>query len=183
MTVTNKAPRERVTGPLSVPKAHIQAQSRLVSCEDGLAIAEIGPVCLIEWNAPVIGRRFERQRLALESIAARFPGEAGVVCVMSASSPVPEDRYRRSLIDVYSRLASQIRAVVCVLEGAGFIAAAARSGLSGMIQLLAKRPGDILIRATVESSLPWLAQKYNEQLAELVRRTHNELAVAVAATK
>lgn len=183
MTVATKVPRERATGSLSIPKAPVQAQSRLVSCEDGLAIAEIGSICLIEWSAPVIGRRFERQRIALESITSRFPGEAGVVCVMAASSPVPEDRYRRSLIDVYSRLAPQIRAVVCVLEGTGFIAAAARSGLSGMIQLLAGRPGDILIRATVDSALPWLAHKYDEQTAELVRRTHSELAIAVSATK
>jgi hypothetical protein len=147
-----------------------------------LAIAEIGPICLIEWSAPVVGRRFERQRLALESVTSRHPGEAGVVCVMAASSPVPEERYRRSLIDLYSRLAPQIRAMVCVLEGTGFIAAAARSGVSGMM-LLANPPGEIVIRATVDAALPWLAQKYNEELAELVRRTHHELSVAVSAMK
>ena len=178
MSTRNKPDREPTQRTSPRPGATVPY--RIVSCEDGLGIVEIGPICLIEWRAPVIGRRFERQREALEAIVAKYPSHAGVVCVMAASSPVPEDRYRRSLVDMYSRLAPQLRAIVCVLEGSGFVAAAARSGVSGIIQLISGRPGDIIIRATVEAAVPWLADHFSPEAAESVQRAHLELTSSLS---
>lgn len=68
---------------------HRGSEVRLHSCADGLGIAEAGAACITLWRAEVTRPRFERQRAALQDVAARNPGQAAFVCVIGAGTPQP----------------------------------------------------------------------------------------------
>lgn len=154
---------------------------RVISCSDGLGIAEVGSVSLIVWRAPVTGPRFERQREALEDVVRRYPGRAGVVCVIEASSPVPSEKYRNALTQLYASLGERLRCIVCVIEGNGFIAAAARSALSGMALMQPVRRANMKITASVEASVPWLENHYDSAIANQLCMAHVQLTRVLAA--
>ncbi len=131
---------------------------RVVSCVDGLGIAEIGSVCMVVWRDAVIPARFQRQRAALDETVARYPGSAGFVCVIEASTPPPDDHHRKASTDMLASYGNRLRAVACVIEGGGFRAAITRSVLSVMESWLSNHTFDAKFTATVAAAAPWMAR-------------------------
>jgi hypothetical protein len=130
----------------------------VISCADGLGIAEVGTVCVVVWRAVVTADRFQRQRDALYDLVDCHPEGVGLLCVIEPNTPPLEDRMRRASIDMVEGLGTRLRCITCVIEGSGFRAAATRSILSGMALLLSKVKSDVKFTATVVEAARVVAQ-------------------------
>lgn len=131
----------------------------IISAGDGLGIAEVGSVCLVVWQRPVVRETFLRQRAALEELAARHQGRAGFVTVIANDTPPPEDALRKASIEMISNVANHLACVACVIEGTGFRAAATRSVLSGMAMLLPKMPTELKFVANIRAAASFVGER------------------------
>jgi hypothetical protein len=134
--------------------------TRVASCSDGLALAEICRSCIVIWRANVTRERFERQRSALEEIAARYGSSAGFLCVIepTAPSPPPSDELRRASADMIASYRDGLGCVAVVIEGEGFRAALTRGILQGMKVLLPKRVAPIAFFSSVRKAVAWMGK-------------------------
>lgn len=124
---------------------------------DGLAVGEIGRVCVTIWRKQSNRERFERQRAALANLVERHPGEAGFMCVVEKSSEPPDDEYvRRGSATMITDHGAKLAGVSVVSEGTGFRVAVARSLMSGMMFLM-RNPAPIRIFDSVPTGSNWLA--------------------------
>jgi hypothetical protein len=128
-----------------------------VSTDDGLGVAESDAVCIVRWCGAVDRRRFARQRVSLERVVVAAPGRAGFVCEAADNSPPPDDGMRKASVDMIASFGKRLKCVACVIEGAGFRGAMARSVLSGMVLLLSSRAPDAKIAATYDDVVRWVA--------------------------
>jgi hypothetical protein len=129
---------------------------RLLSNEDGLGIAEIGTTLLVRWRGAVTPAPFERQRAALEAMAARHPGGANLLCVIEEGAAAPDSVMRKATSEMVAQLGDRVRCIACVVEGRGFKAAAVRSVLSSMA-LLRKIKVEQKFTATFTDAAHWIA--------------------------
>ena len=134
---------------------------RVVSCSDGLGIVEVGSVCLVVWRAAVSASRFQRQRLALDNFVERYSGRAGLICVIEASAPPPEERMRKASTDLLAKYGDRMRGVACVIEASGIRGGITRSVLIGMSMLLSKQTAEVKFMATVAAAAAWMELKCN----------------------
>ena len=148
---------------------------RIVSCADGLGVAEIGSVCLVVWREAVNSSRFRRQQLVLDDIVARYPGCAGFVCVIEPSAPAPGVHYRKASMELVTGYGKQLRCVACVVEGDGFRAAIWRSALSSMVLLAPARAFEVKFTATVNAAAPWIAERCKDVSPERLLRAHERV--------
>ncbi len=110
--------------------------SRILSCDSGLAVAEVGRVCVVIWRAEVSRARFEAQRVGLEWVVRAHPEGAGFLCLIEAGSPIPGDDMRRASANMISIHRPRLKYVACVLEGDSVRVAATRLVLTAMRQLV-----------------------------------------------
>lgn len=134
------------------------SSTTIVYCEDGIAIAEIGPVCVVIWRDEVTRPRFERQRAALSEVVRKHKPNAGFMCVVEPDVPPPNDELRRASTDMLTSLQAGIRCASGVIEGSGFKAALTRSVLSGITLLVGNRKSPNSYFATVDDAAAWMAK-------------------------
>jgi len=130
----------------------------LIYCEDGMAIAEIGPICAVVWRGEVTRLRFERQRAALTEVARKHGPNAGFLCVVQSDVPPPNDELRRASTDMMVALQQELRCAAGVIEGTGFKAALTRSVLSGITLFVGNRKAALSYFATVGDASRWMAK-------------------------
>jgi hypothetical protein len=112
----------------------------LVQSQDpGLVVAEIGPVCLALWRSTVTRERFEAQRRGLERVVRAHPGEAGFLCLIEPTSPVPSVELQRASASLIAIHRPRLKFVACVIEGDGLRAFVVRRVLNGMRALVTGR--------------------------------------------
>jgi hypothetical protein len=133
-----------------------QSAVRLIHCDEVVAVAESGPMCVVVWRGPVTTRPFERQRAGLASVVDRHADGAGFLCVVEPSAKAPDDALRRASSQMIQTHRDRLKCVACVIEGEGFKAAINRGALAGMALLLDKRKYHVGVYATVDQAIPWI---------------------------
>ncbi|MDP9148775.1 MAG: hypothetical protein M3O36_02360 [Myxococcota bacterium] len=134
------------------------AATRVISCADGVALAEINHVCVAIWRGAVTTERFERQRAALSEVVNRKPKESGFLCVIESSSKPPNDELRRASSAMIASHGPRLACVAIVIEGTGFAAALIRGVLSGMVLILRNREVPISYFASVWPGARWMSE-------------------------
>ncbi len=104
----------------------------LLAHDDGLAVAEIGSVCVAVWRGAVTRGRFEVQRRGLGWVVGRHPEGVGFLCVIERVSPLPDQDLRRASANMIAIHRPYLRYVACVMEGDSIRAAVVRAVLTGM---------------------------------------------------
>ncbi len=132
--------------------------TRVLFCGDGLAVAEIGPVCVVIWRDAVTRSRFEKQKAGLAEVVARHQGEAGFLCIVEPTAAPPDDQLRRASTEMIESHENRLKCVAGVIEGSGFKAAVTRSVMSGMALLLARRQAPVQYFARVDIAARWMAK-------------------------
>jgi hypothetical protein len=113
---------------------------RTLSAEDGIAIGEIGPVCVVIWREAVIARRVQRLATAILQVVEQKGHGAGLFVVIEATCERPDDEQRQALIAIVASHEDKLKHMAVTIEATGFRAALVRSVLAG-ISLIDRRPG------------------------------------------
>ena len=130
------------------PSREIPRAVRLLKGDDSVAIAEVGPVCVVIWRGAVTEAPFELQRAALARVVDRNPGTAGMLCIVENSAKPPGDKLRSASTDMITRHGTNLKCLGCVIEGTGFMTAVHRGALAGMVLLLRNKKTSVSIFAT-----------------------------------
>lgn len=108
---------------------------------------------VIAGRASVENQR-EAERWVIEC-ARGLSSKMGLVVVIDAAVPMPEDAVRRELDAIYLRLSPQIRAVGYAIEGTGFHSAAVRAVLTG-VNFVTRRPYPTHTTSDLRGALSWV---------------------------
>lgn len=135
------------------------SSTRILQCGDGIAVAEIGPVCVVIWRDAVVRSRFEKQKQGLAAVVEKNPGSAAFVFVVEPTAAPPDEQLRKASMQMIADHQERLRCVAGVIEGTGFKAAVARSVLSGITLLLGKREVPISYFAKVGEATRWVSQQ------------------------
>ena len=141
-----------------MPEPTESTSVRILHSGDGVAVAEIGAVCVVIWREAVIKRRFDHQSAGLAHIVAQHPQGAGFLCVVEPSASPPDDKLRRASIDMVASHGEKLKCVACVIEGTGFRAAVGRSVLSGMALVFGQRKAPLSFFSSVDAATRWMKQ-------------------------
>lgn len=106
--------------------------AELLDVRDGLALGQIGPLCIALWREEVTRPRFERQAAALAEVVAAHRGNAGFMCIVEPGSKPPNDELRRASAHMIEAHDTALACVAAVIEGSGFQAAITRSVLTAI---------------------------------------------------
>lgn len=131
---------------------------QVIHCEDGLAIGEVGPVCVVIWREAVTRPRFDRQRAALAEVVRKHSPDAGFMCIVEPDVPPPSDELRKASADMMQSHQNGLRCAAGIIEGSGFKAALTRSVLSGITLLMGNRKSPMSYFATVGEASAWMAK-------------------------
>src|ERR1700733_13281755 len=68
----------------------------MIRCDESIAVAESGPLCVVIWRGPVTRRPFEWQRAGLAEVVQRYPDSAASLCTAETTATPPEGELRRA---------------------------------------------------------------------------------------
>jgi hypothetical protein len=128
---------------------------RILHCGDGLAMAQIGHVCVAVWRSKSVWSRFEIQKAALDECVKRRPGHTAFVCIVESTSEPPDEDVRKASSRMIADHGKDLRCTACVIEGAGFRGAITRSVLAGIV-FLVRTPTPLKMFESVESAARWI---------------------------
>lgn len=111
----------------------------VIHCADGIAVATLGPVCVVLWRGAVVAWRFELQRKGLAETVRLHPGKAVLLCVIEPTAAPPNAEFRRASADMLIGHGEDLRCVCSVIEAQGFRASVIRSVLAGMSHLVGRK--------------------------------------------
>ena len=131
---------------------------RVLQCDDTVAVAATGNVCIVIWRGAVTKEPFDWQRAALAEVVKLHPGRAGFLCVIEPNAKPPTDELRRASTQMVLGHGERLKCVALVIEGQGFTSAIHRGVLAGMALLLRNRKAEMAIFATVDEASRWMAQ-------------------------
>jgi len=131
------------------------ALPRILHCADGLAVAELGTVCVAIWRSKSTWPRFEIQKAILADCVKRKPGGIAFMCVVEQTSEPPDEDLRKASSKMIADHGLQLTCVAGVIEGAGFRGAITRSVLAGIV-FLVRNPSPLKMFESVESASRWI---------------------------
>jgi hypothetical protein len=147
---------------------------------DGLAVGEVGNVCIVVWRGAVTRERFETQREGLAEVIRLHPERSGFLCVIEPTATPPNDELRRASVEMIAEHQSALRCIACVVEGSGFVNAVARSALSAMALLLGPRRVPLSVFGSITAATTWMVPHLDVRnasaLARAVESVRGELA-------
>lgn len=155
--------------------------ARILHASPGLGIAEVGSVCLVVWRGAVTPERFEQQWMALHEVTNAHPDGAGFLCVIEPDCPPPENALRQASLRMIDQHSDRLRGVACVIEARGIRAAVARSVLSSIALLLARRDLQLSFVATLDAGSAWLARRCGVS-AHAILHADRELRAAMSSS-
>ena len=129
---------------------------RVIWCDDGIAVAEVGGLCVVIWRDAVVPHRFSKQASGLAEVVGSHPHRAGFLCVIEPTAKPPDDKLRRASQEMIQSHEDRLCCTACVIEGTGFKAAVTRSALSSISLLIANRKAPISYFATVQQAGHWM---------------------------
>lgn len=132
----------------------------------GLAVGEVGPVCVVLWRDVVDAPRFALQAAGVEEVVSRHPGRAAFVCIVEPTCAPPDDVHRKRSVALIDEQGERLACIAAVIEGSGFKAAIARSILSSMAILRRSRVPHRVF-ADVATASTWVATKVEVAAGEL----------------
>lgn len=106
--------------------------AELIDVRDGVALGQLGPLCIALWREEVTRPRFDRQATALAAVVAAHRGNAGFMCIVEPESKPPNDELRRASARMIDAHGADLAFVAAVIEGSGFQASITRSVLTAM---------------------------------------------------
>src|SRR5690242_388098 len=115
---------------------------RVLHCGDGLAMAEVGDVCIGIWRARPTLETFNVQKSLLDEVVRSHANGAGYICIVESTADPPNDEVRRASAEMVTSQGKRLKRVACVIEGSGFRAALTRSVLSNIVRF-ARTPSPI----------------------------------------
>jgi hypothetical protein len=130
---------------------------RILFCDSGLAVGEVGPLCVAIWRKEVTHARFLRQKGGLGEVVAAHPNGCGFICIIEPSAKPPSEELRRASIQMVTGHADKLRCLAVVIEGQGFGAAVTRSVISGMSVLLPRALTGSAF-AEVPKAIAWMTE-------------------------
>jgi len=142
---------------------------RILHSGDGIAVGEVGPVCVVIWREAVIKSRFDRQAAGLAEVVKRNPEGSCFLCVVEPSAAPPDDKLRAASVEMVASHGERLKCVACVIEGTGFRAAVGRSVLSGMALLFGRRDTPLSFFANTSAATRWMGQYLKINPIELVK--------------
>src|SRR5260221_13926411 len=99
---------------MDASRRDLPTAARVLSSTDGIAIAEVEPVCVVIWRDGVVPARFEKQRAGLAEVVDRHPGVAGFLCIIEPTAKPPDDKLRRASTDMLLSHGDRLKCVACV---------------------------------------------------------------------
>lgn len=129
---------------------------RVIWCEDGIAVAEVGGICVVIWRDAVVPHRFSKQASGLAEVVGHHPHRAGFLCVIEPTAKPPDDKLRRASQEMIQSHEARLCCTACVIEGTGFKAAVTRSALASIGLLIANRKSPITFFAAVPEAAHWM---------------------------
>jgi hypothetical protein len=129
---------------------------RVIWCEDGIAVAQVGGICVVIWRDAVVPHRFSKQASGLAEVVGSHPCQAGFLCVIEPTAKPPDDKLRRASQEMIQSHEERLCCTACVIEGTGFKAAVTRSVLASITLLIANRKAPISYFASVSEAGHWM---------------------------
>lgn len=148
----------------------------VVACWSGVAVAHVGPVCIVIWSDEVIPMRFDLQRAGLRTLAAHRTDKIGLLCVVQPTALPPNAAMRSASIQMIDELHTRLGGVACVFGGEGFVAATTRSVMSAMALLLNRATVPIKLTGNVSAAAAWLSTRCEGTSSTDLMVAHDELA-------
>ncbi len=140
-----------------VPQSFRMPTTKILHVGEGVAVAEVGRLCVVVWRGGVTERPFEHQRNGLAQVVADNPDGAGFLCIIEPSATPPNDKLRRASTDMVAAHGNKLKCVAVVIEGEGFRAAITRGVIGGMALLLPRRTPSTTF-AKIPDALAWMQQ-------------------------
>jgi hypothetical protein len=142
--------------------------TRVLNCGDGIAVAEVGPVCVVIWRGAVTRERFNTQRTALAAVVGRHPGKAGFLCVIEPTAVAPDDELRRASAAMIASHRGQLLCLATVIEANGFKAAVVRSVAAGIALIASNHEVPLQYFPNVDPAAAWMSKHVAINPPELV---------------
>jgi hypothetical protein len=153
------------------------ASAEVLWSDEGLVVASLGRVCIAVWRATVTRTRFEAQRVGLEQVVRGHAGGVGFLCVVEATSPIPDDDMRRASANMIAIHRPRLEYVACVIEGESLKIVAVRAVLTTMRHLVTGKVANGYFATVAEAArglgehLPIGPEMAFVEAIERVRRT------------
>ena len=128
-----------MSGRLDAREVRSGVPAIVLSTTGGLALGELGPLCIALWRGAVTREHFDRQAAALAQVVARHPGRAGFMCIVEPGATPPNEELRRASAEMIESHAERLVFVAAVIEGTGFQASVARSVLTAISLFIPRR--------------------------------------------
>jgi hypothetical protein len=150
---------------------------RVIHCRNGVAVAEVGRLCVAIWRGAVTDVSFEWQRSGLAEVVAHHPQGVAFLCVIEPTAKPPREELRQASIRMIASHGARLKCVAVVIEGEGFGAAITRGVISGMAHLRSrKNPASAF--SDVRAALRWIHPFIPvEPIAQIVVSRVDELRV------
>lgn len=133
--------------------------AELIDVQDGLALGQLGPLCIALWREEVTHPRFSRQVTALAAGVAAHRGNAGFMCIIEPESKPPNDELRRASARMIEGHGANLAFVAMVIEGSGFRASIVRSVLTAMSLFLPRNRTKIGYFSSVMDATRWAREQ------------------------
>jgi hypothetical protein len=131
----------------------------VLSATDGLALGQIGPLCVALWRGAVTRERFDRQAAALAQVVASHPGYAGFMCIVEPGASPPNQELRRASAEMIESHGDRLAFVVPVIEGSGLQAGIAHGVLTTISLLVSRRKTRLVYFASVAAAVSWSRER------------------------
>jgi hypothetical protein len=136
----------------------VASRLRVLHCDQTVAVAESGSICIVIWRGAVAKDSFERQRAGLEEVVRNHPGGAGFLCVIEKTAKPPDELHRRASAEMVESHGERLRCLGCVPEGDGFLGSVSRAALGAILLLRRNRLTPIKITASVPLAVSWMSK-------------------------
>lgn len=129
--------------------------AELIDVRDGLALGQIGTLCIALWRDAATRPRFDRQAAALAAVVAANRGSAGFMCIVEPESKPPDNELRRASARMIDAHGADLVFVAAVIEGSGFRASITRSVLTAMSRFLPRNKTKIGFFSSAMDAALW----------------------------
>jgi hypothetical protein len=153
----------------------LDSRLRVIHCDETLAVAETGAVCVVIWRGAVGKDSFQRERSGLEEVVRNHPRGAGFLCVIEKTSKPPDEVHRRASAEMVDSYGERLSCLGCVVEGDGFVASVARGAVGAILLVRRSRKPPVKIAATVHLAAAWMAGHAEVPSAHELERAVEEL--------
>ena len=131
-------------------------QLRILTCADGILVAEVGPICVVIWRGDVNDERFKIQSACLAEVATRHSPNAALLCIVEPTAKPPNGQLRKASVDMLDAHVSQLRCIAGVCEGNGILTSIGRVVMTGMAVIFGRPKIPVSVLPNVDAAARWM---------------------------